>query len=123
MLLSESMTGSAMTAVVVCLSQAPANASQTTNALDSGAIFARLDVRRRPNEPRQRAALLEDARALMWGARAALAKDATNERYRIIRQAQARGAAQLVALLGRFEAGVISPADESKMRGNRDGPP
>eukprot|EP00946_MAST-07B_sp_MAST-7B-sp1_P002458 g2458.t1 len=44
MLLSESMTGKALTTVCVCVSQAPANASQAAFSLDFGSTFSKLDV-------------------------------------------------------------------------------
>ncbi|KAK3234898.1 hypothetical protein CYMTET_54874 [Cymbomonas tetramitiformis] len=56
MLLKESMTGTASTACFVCLSQAPANLSQSKYALDFGEVFANLSMRpeARPREPRKK---------------------------------------------------------------------
>jgi kinesin family protein 4/21/27 len=44
-LVSESLTGLALTLVCVCLSAAPANTSQSINALGFGCEFSRLSVR------------------------------------------------------------------------------
>jgi len=43
-LLSPTLEGSAPTAMFVCMSQAPANASQTRNALDFGLEFSKLRI-------------------------------------------------------------------------------
>merc|ERR1719482_277436 len=42
MLLQESLTGSAYTAIIVCLSQAPDNLTQSKFALDFGEVFSHL---------------------------------------------------------------------------------
>ena len=46
-LLQESMTGHALTAIFVCLSQAPDNCAQSKYALDFGEVFSHLAVRPR----------------------------------------------------------------------------
>jgi len=43
-LLAQSLEGSAPTAMFICMSQAPANASQTRNALDFGVEFSKLRI-------------------------------------------------------------------------------
>merc|ERR1711981_1279544 len=45
-LLAQSLEGSAPTAMFICMSQAPANASQTRNALDFGIEFSKLRIDR-----------------------------------------------------------------------------
>ena len=52
-LLQESMSGEALTACFVCMSQAPDNVMQSKIALDFGEVFAKLN----PRPPRQAAAV------------------------------------------------------------------
>ena len=52
-LLQESMSGEALTACFVCMSQAPDNVMQSKFALDFGEVFAKLN----PKPPRQAAAV------------------------------------------------------------------
>jgi kinesin family protein 4/21/27 len=47
LLLQDSLTGAAMTAIFVCISQAPDNASQTRFALEFGEQFAKLNLQRK----------------------------------------------------------------------------
>ena len=51
LLLSESLTGEAFTAFFICVSQAPANAATTYNALDFGKIFSKLKLRKKKVKP------------------------------------------------------------------------
>ena len=73
-LLSESLSGAALTAVVVCVTQAPANAAVTANSLDFGLEFSKLRLRPRQTPPVNAAAKERAARALLKEAEAAIAR-------------------------------------------------
>ena len=98
-LLQESMTGHALTAIFVCLSQAPDNCAQSKYALDFGEVFSHLAVRprRQPAEPiaeivRRNKAQLREAEARLGG----------TDKYAMIRAAQVKRCTQLLAILDRF---------------------
>merc|ERR1712113_1120327 len=55
MLLQESLTGSALTAIFVCLSQAPDNLTQSKFALDFGEVFSQLTMKKQRQPPEARA--------------------------------------------------------------------
>ena len=93
------MTGHALTAIFVCLSQAPDNTAQSKFALDFGEVFAQLAVRprQRPFEPiaaivKRNQAQLKEAEARCGG----------TDKYAVIRAAQVKRCTQLLAILGRF---------------------
>jgi len=100
-LLSESMTGSAYTAVFVCVSQAPANASQTALALNFGSAFARLTVKGRVVKPVSLAGEVNRVRRVKAEAQRALA-GTTSAKYVNIRQAQKLDAEQTLKVLTRL---------------------
>lgn len=108
-LLSESLTGHALTAIFVCVSQAPANASQTVNALDFGKEFAKLTVTPRKVKPKSLRALVKEAKAGHKEAARALegmnAKKGVKNRFRAVREGQMRDFTQLLALYARFQGG------------------
>jgi hypothetical protein len=104
LLLSESMTGRALTAVFVCLSQAPANASQSNNALDFGKEFSRLDVKPRQVPTARLMSLQRAAEKQQRAAEAALAGKIP-EKFRIIRGAQLLDATQTLRCLAHFGDG------------------
>ena len=106
-LLSESMTGAALTAVVVCASQAPANAAITANALDFGAEFAKLRVRPKRVKAVRAVDLEKMARALLKQAEAAMAKGCS-KKYITVRAGQiadCHAALRVLQLLGCGGAG------------------
>ena len=93
------MTGHALTAIFVCLSQAPDNCAQSKYALDFGEVFSHLAVRprRQPAEPiaeivRWNKAQLREAEARLGG----------TDKYAMIRAAQVKRCTQLLAILDRF---------------------
>ena len=96
-LLQESMTGDAITACFVCLSQAPTNLMHSKFALDFGEVFAKLVTRPRrvPAKPLDK--LLDEARQLYGAASAG-----GGGRYAMMRIAQRRDAEQQLAILCRF---------------------
>mmetsp|Transcript_9373 Transcript_9373/g.27508 ORF Transcript_9373/g.27508 Transcript_9373/m.27508 type:complete len:484 (-) Transcript_9373:171-1622(-) len=113
-LLHGSICGTDLTALIVCCSSDPANASQTINALDFGAAFAKLHVNKRAVRPKPLAALLDAARGVVREQTAALSgKRAGGEqnRYTIMRRAKLRDAEQLVDLLQSFGAGNSGGVD------------
>merc|ERR1719232_583552 len=73
MLLSESITGNALTTVFVCVSQAPSNTSITANALDFGKVFSKLTVHKRQVTPIQYEKKEQNAREKLKMAQTALA--------------------------------------------------
>jgi len=105
LLLSESMQGSALTAVIVCCSQAPANASQTTNALDFGSVFAKLRVRGKPVKPVLLAKLIKDVKTLKTEAERVLASSSTSVRYTNIRKAQKLDADNMLRIFSLLRGG------------------
>merc|ERR1719199_1933448 len=60
-LLSESLMGSALTLVIVCISSAPANAQQSCHALDFGEVFSRLTIHPKPVQGKAARQLREEA--------------------------------------------------------------
>ena len=86
----------------MCLSQAPANAAQSRNALDFGEVFAGLRVRPRPQPSVPRRELRQRMEKLLASAEAAKAKGAS-DKYAAIRTGQAVFAQQLLSVLGRFD--------------------
>lgn len=71
-MLSESLVGSAHTAIFVCLSQAPRNNMQSSVALDFGEVFSKLSIRPSANKWKKKAKLKLQAAATLTGAKAAL---------------------------------------------------
>ena len=92
-LLSESLTGEALTAVFVCVSQAPANAGTTFNALDFGKVFSKLKLRKKLTKGIARKSLVTEAKKLYSNAESALAKNC-HGRYHAIRKGQLRDSHQ-----------------------------
>ena len=101
-LLKESISGVAMTAIVVCLSQAPGNATQSVNALDFGSAFAELKVRPRKRAPVKVEKLKQDATRLYHGAMGALANVRIAPKFKAIRQAQAQDGEQTLQLVAQL---------------------
>jgi hypothetical protein len=64
-LLQESMTGEACSACFICVSQAPANTSQSRFSLDFGETFAKLKMKPRAAPPTSRSKLVQAAAALL----------------------------------------------------------
>ena len=96
-LLQESMTGEAITACFVCLSQAPDNLMHSKFALDFGEVFAKLHTRPRRVPAQPLAKLLAEARQL-YGSGSMCGSG----RYAMMRHAMGRDGEQQLALLCRF---------------------
>mgnify|MGYP000046818967 CR=1 FL=1 len=106
-LLYGSVSGEDFTALVVCCSQLPANASQTINALDFGATFSELNVNAKRCKSQKLQTVIKAATKIVNDNAAALNKPRAGgkkNRYTLIRQAKLRDAQQLLELLKRFEA-------------------
>jgi hypothetical protein len=100
-LLSESMTGSALTAVIVCLSQAPSNASQTNHALNFGGAFAKLQMRGRLVKVLNMTAEIKRIQRVKMEAQRVL-ETSTAAKYIAIREAQIYDADQKLGVLTRI---------------------
>mmetsp|Transcript_30270 Transcript_30270/g.70694 ORF Transcript_30270/g.70694 Transcript_30270/m.70694 type:complete len:440 (+) Transcript_30270:372-1691(+) len=97
-LLQESMSGDASTACFVCLSQAPANLTQSKFSLDFGEVFSRLSTQPKRRRPQHRAALARSASKLLLQAEDVL-KSGGGGKYRVMREAQAFDCRQQLAIL------------------------
>ena len=100
-LLEGTMTGDAATAIFVCLSQAPANATHSNFALEFGDVFSQIRTRPRHTAPVPESKVLGEARNELEAASAQLTKSGGkgSDRYTTIRKAQVRDAKQILAVL------------------------
>jgi len=98
-LLDGSLTGSAFTAIFICVSQAPSNAQQSRFALEFGEVFSRLTMDRLQPMPRM------SMKKLRHNAKACLAENestlssARAGKYTVRRQAMARDSLAQLAVL------------------------
>eukprot|EP00941_MAST-03F_sp_MAST-3F-sp1_P005038 g5038.t1 len=104
LLLSESLTGKAFTAVFVCLSQSPANASQSVNALDFGKEFSKLGTKAARTPVMKLETLIKEAKKLKRESKCALEKNIP-EKFKMIRGAQMTDAEQRLKILQKWEKG------------------
>ena len=105
LLLSESLTGEALTAVFICVSQAPANAATTYNALGFGKIFSKLKLRKKKVKPVPIKRLVSESTKLLNDAEKAL-KNNPPAKYRMMRQGQVIDNQQKLNILQRLLSGV-----------------
>merc|ERR1712194_76540 len=101
-IVGDSLVGSALTAIVVCVSQAPSNAQQGRHALEVGETFAKLTLdhlEARPEVPLQ--SLREAAERCLATNREDLNTISTNK-YVIRRAAMARDAMSQLAVFEHF---------------------
>ena len=103
-LLSESLTGTALTFVFVCLSQAPANASQSVFAMDFGQKFSQLQIKRRKVRAKSRVKMLSKIENDLKSNQRALAtsKAAATNKYSLIRAAMVRDCETMLRVYTRF---------------------
>jgi len=81
-LLGQSLEGSAPTAMFICMSQAPANASQTRNALDFGVEFSKLRIDRlKPTPYHSISKLKSTAEKIIKENKAAIEKSKGADKY------------------------------------------
>ena len=104
LLLSESLTGEALTAVFICVSQAPANAATTYNALSFGKIFSKLKLRKKKVKPVPIKRLVSESTKLLNDAEKAL-KNNPPAKYRMMRQGQVIYCQQKLNILQRLLGG------------------
>jgi len=105
-LLFGSIAGTDFTGLVVCCSQLPENASQTINALNFGATFAKLHVTPKQARVVSLKSMVKQAQKVIDENTAALAKKRAggkDNRYTMMRQAKLQDAQQLLSILGRFQ--------------------
>ena len=99
-LLEQSLTGTAITAVFICISQAPANASQSKHSLDFGSQFAKLPIgRKRAARWRKVRGLADELEAESRAHLAMLAAGIKGARYQALRGAMATDCAQQARFL------------------------
>ena len=103
LLLQDTMTGDALTMLVVCISSAPANSTQSTSALDFGKTFSQLTMREKAksSKPVSAGKLRRQAVKQLAEAEGVIAKG-TTPRYLPVRQAQVRDANVILGILDRF---------------------
>ena len=105
-LLQDSLTGSALTAIFVCVSQAPANAKTSKYSLEFGEVFSQLEIKKRPVRSESLAKLRKSASKALAESEAALGDGGmakkSADKYTVLRQAQVRYGRQLQEVLGRF---------------------
>ena len=101
-LLSESLTGEALSLVIVCVSSASANRSQSVNALGFGKAFSGLGVHPRKSRFTKLAVLEKKARKLIASGRRA--GGGANPKYAVIREAQGRQGAVVIEVVKRLRA-------------------
>lgn len=99
-LLSESLMGSALTLVIVCISSAPANAQQSCHALGFGEVFSRLTIHPKPVKGKALRQLREEAEKLQESGRTNMGGGG---KYATIREAQFRDASQRLCILELFD--------------------
>jgi hypothetical protein len=100
MLLQESTTGSALSDMFACLSQAPANAKTTKVSLEFGELFSKLEIKKRLMRSESRAKLVKNVSKALAESEAALGKSGgKSDKFSIVRQAQVRDGRQLLDVL------------------------
>ena len=104
LLLSESLSGEAFTAVFICVSQAPANAATTFNALDFGKVFSQLKLKKKKVKPVPIKKLVKAATKLFDDAQKALDNNPP-AKYKMIRQGQLIDGRQKLQILQRLQGG------------------
>jgi len=102
-LLVDSLTGKALTALFVCVSQAPSNITQSKISLEFGEVFSRLTVSKERQQPQPLAKLLKDVRGMHADNEAALRKGVKGK-WMAVRTAHALDYAQTLEILESFAA-------------------
>lgn len=101
-LLGESLTGIALSLIIVCASSAPDNATQTINALDFGEVFSHLTVSPQEMPWKPIAEMQRQADQLIKSARHAT--PGGNDKYATIRAAQGRDGREMLERFARLAA-------------------
>jgi kinesin family protein C2/C3 len=105
-LLSESLTGTAMTFIFVCLSQAPDNASQSVFAMDFGQKFSMLPFKHRKVQSRSIHELVQKAKKNLMDNKKALASTKADRmnKYSLLRAAIVRDCTTMLRVYDRFDS-------------------
>ena len=106
-LLSETLAGCALSLICVCVSAAPANRSQSRNALDFGRVFSTLKVWPR-TQPEVKLRVLR-ARASELVASGNAKGGGANARYTAVRKAQGEAGRKLGEVLAAITASAVFP--------------
>ena len=106
-LLSETLAGCALSLICVCVSAAPANRSQSRNALDFGRVFSTLKVWPR-TQPEVKLSVLR-ARASELVASGNAKGGGANARYTAVRKAQGEAGRKLGEVLAAITASAVFP--------------
>ena len=101
MLLSQSLTGEALTAVFVCVSQAPDNAATTFNALDFGKVFSKLSLRKKKVKAIPMKKIFNETKKLLIAAQNAL-KNNPPAAYKVQRKGQVIDASQRLEIYNKL---------------------
>lgn len=108
LLLVDSLTGKALTALFVCVSQAPSNMMQSKISLEFGEIFSRLTVSKRKPKAQPLAKLLKEVKSLHADNEAVLRKRVQGK-WMDVRTAHALDYTQSLEILESFAA-LSSPS-------------
>eukprot|EP01052_Picozoa_sp_SAG31_P005607 SAG31_NODE_249_length_19118_cov_47.456195_5_plen_388_part_00 len=100
-LLADSLTGDALTALFVCVSQAPDNVKQSKIALDFGAVFSKLAMGTRQQKPEPRAKLVKEL-LLKQEANDATLQRGVAGKFQAMRMGQQLDYLQVLAAMRRF---------------------
>ena len=100
-LLADSLTGDALTALFVCVSQAPDNVSQSKIALDFGEVFSQLTMGKKQQKPEARAKLVKELLAKQEANDATLARGVAGK-FQAVRMGQRLDYTQVLAAMERF---------------------
>ena len=100
-LLADSLTGNAITALFVCVSQAPDNAKQSKITLDFGEVFSRLTMGKRQQKMESRATLVKGLIRKQGENDAVLSRGVAGK-FQAVRRGQALDYCQVLAAMERF---------------------
>ena len=100
-LLSESLSGNALTALFVCISQAEANVSQSKFSMDFGKNFSRLTIKRKRVKPVNRKEVLKQIKHDYEHGKHHL-KRPPSDKYKAMRKARAFECLQLLQVYSRL---------------------
>ena len=98
-LLSGSLTGNALTACFVCISQAISNKGESRNTLDFGERFSRLSIHRRKVEEKLTDEIEKDCNNLIKDNRSHMKTTSANNPYLIMREAQIRDCEHILQVI------------------------
>jgi kinesin family protein 4/21/27 len=124
-LLQESMIGSALTAIFVCVSQAPANAQTSKFSLEFGQVFSQLaQIKKKPVRSESRAKLVKSVSKALAESEAKLdigkgggsgssSGKKSTDKFVILRQALVRDGRHMLGVLNRFSGAAGDSGDRN----------